>query len=128
MLGRDYPGSNIGPEPTTDRFTVVHWDPEERRIPGNTLAVSPDKPYQVSGFACAAPESRQSVFVLQVESAGGVNAGKSSNLWAQVLVRRGLSPTIRLYSGVLAFYEAFIRWIWRSLASLQPCHCAGGRR
>lgn len=46
LLGRDYPGANIGPEPTTDRFTVVMHGYEDRRIPGNTLAVSPDQPYQ----------------------------------------------------------------------------------
>ncbi|GIL50072.1 hypothetical protein Vafri_6390 [Volvox africanus] len=46
LLGRDYPGTHIGPEPTTDRFVVVFHGAEERRIPGNTLAVQPDKPYQ----------------------------------------------------------------------------------
>lgn len=46
LLGRDYPGSHIGPEPTTDRFVVVYHGLEERRVPGNTLAVQPDKPYQ----------------------------------------------------------------------------------
>jgi len=39
-------GANIGPEPTTDRFTVVVHGNDERRIPGNTLAVDPDHPYQ----------------------------------------------------------------------------------
>lgn len=51
LLGRDYPGSHIGPEPTTDRFVVVYHGLEERRVPGNTLAVQPDKPYQgLAGF------------------------------------------------------------------------------
>eukprot|EP00884_Botryococcus_braunii_P005177 jgi/Botrbrau1/14660/Bobra.0108s0021.1 len=45
LLGRDYPGINIGPEPTTDRFVVVMGGVEERRTPGNTLIVQPDKPY-----------------------------------------------------------------------------------
>lgn len=49
LLGRDYPGTHIGPEPTTDRFVAVFHGMEERRIPGNTLAVQPDKPYQVWG-------------------------------------------------------------------------------
>jgi len=47
LLGREYPGINIGPEPTTDRFVVVMDGMEERRTPGNTLIVSPDKPFQV---------------------------------------------------------------------------------
>lgn len=35
LLGRDYPGLNIGPEPTTDRFVaIVHGDGDQR-IPGN---------------------------------------------------------------------------------------------
>jgi EH domain-containing protein 1 len=46
LLGRDYPGCHIGPEPTTDRFVVVMHGLEERRVPGNTLAVQPDRPYQ----------------------------------------------------------------------------------
>ena len=46
LLGRDYPGCHIGPEPTTDRFVVVYHGLEERRTPGNTMAVQPDKPYQ----------------------------------------------------------------------------------
>lgn len=46
LLGRDYPGAHIGPEPTTDRFVVVMHGIEERVTPGNTLAVQPDKPYQ----------------------------------------------------------------------------------
>lgn len=62
LLGRSYPGINIGPEPTTDRFVVVMHGLEERRTPGNTLVVQPDKPYQglavygngfLSKFECA---------------------------------------------------------------------------
>jgi len=32
--------------PPMRRFVVVHHGVEERRTPGNTLAVQPDKPYQ----------------------------------------------------------------------------------
>ncbi|CAD7698842.1 unnamed protein product [Ostreobium quekettii] len=46
LLERDYPGCHIGPEPTTDRFVVVMSGHEERRTPGNTIVVQPDKPYQ----------------------------------------------------------------------------------
>ena len=46
LLKTEYPGSHIGPEPTTDRFVVVHHGHEPRRTPGNTLAVQPDKPFQ----------------------------------------------------------------------------------
>lgn len=46
ILGRDFPGQRIGPEPTTDRFTVVLNGPEERTIPGNALSVHPSVPYR----------------------------------------------------------------------------------
>ena len=45
LIGREYPGCHIGPEPTTDRFVVVCHGIEDRITPGNTLAVQPDQPY-----------------------------------------------------------------------------------
>ncbi|CAH9082255.1 unnamed protein product [Cuscuta europaea] len=45
LLKRNYPGSHIGPEPTTDRFIVVSSGPDERSIPGNTIAVHADMPF-----------------------------------------------------------------------------------
>ena len=54
LLEREYPGCHIGPEPTTDRFFVIEHGIEERRTPGNTLAVQPDRPYQgLSSFGTA---------------------------------------------------------------------------
>jgi len=46
LLGRDFPGQRIGPEPTTDRFTVLINGPEERTVPGNALSVHPDLPFR----------------------------------------------------------------------------------
>lgn len=46
LLGRDFPGQRIGPEPTTDRFTVLINGPEERTLPGNALSVHPDLPFR----------------------------------------------------------------------------------
>lgn len=45
LLRCDYPGAHIGPEPTTDRFVVVMSGPDERSIPGNTIAVQADLPF-----------------------------------------------------------------------------------
>ncbi|KAK7387717.1 hypothetical protein VNO78_22507 [Psophocarpus tetragonolobus] len=45
MLRCEYPGAHIGPEPTTDRFVVVMSGPDERSIPGNTIAVDADMPF-----------------------------------------------------------------------------------
>ncbi|XP_066377080.1 EH domain-containing protein 1-like isoform X1 [Miscanthus floridulus] len=40
-----FAGAHIGPEPTTDRFVVVMSGPDERTIPGNTIAVQADMPF-----------------------------------------------------------------------------------
>lgn len=45
LLGTSYPGSHVGPEPTTDRFVVVMSGPDGRSIPGNTIAVQADMPF-----------------------------------------------------------------------------------
>ena len=43
---RDFPGQRIGPEPTTDKFTIVTRGCQgDRSIPGNALAVQADKPF-----------------------------------------------------------------------------------
>ncbi|GAB2224704.1 hypothetical protein Droror1_Dr00005472 [Drosera rotundifolia] len=46
LLQCEYPGAHIGPEPTTDRFVVVMSGPDERSIPGNTIAVQADMPFR----------------------------------------------------------------------------------
>jgi GTPase SAR1 family protein len=46
LLGRDFPGQRIGPEPTTDRFCAIMDGPDERIIPGNALAVSMEHPFR----------------------------------------------------------------------------------
>lgn len=45
LLKCEYPGAHIGPEPTTDRFVVVMNGPDERSVPGNTIAVQADMPF-----------------------------------------------------------------------------------
>lgn len=45
LLGRDFPGARIGPEPTTDRFNAVMLGNEDRIVPGNALAVDPSMPF-----------------------------------------------------------------------------------
>ena len=46
LLGRDFPGQHIGPEPTTDRFIAVLHGNEDKQTPGNALAVSPNMPFR----------------------------------------------------------------------------------
>ncbi|KAJ9182612.1 hypothetical protein P3X46_006588 [Hevea brasiliensis] len=45
LLKSGYPGAHIGPEPTTDRFVVVMTGTDERSIPGHTVAVQADTPF-----------------------------------------------------------------------------------
>ncbi|KAL8161970.1 hypothetical protein V2J09_013459 [Rumex salicifolius] len=45
LLNCEYPGAHIGPEPTTDRFVCVMSGPDERTVPGNTIAVQADMPF-----------------------------------------------------------------------------------
>lgn len=45
LLGRDFPGIRIGPEPTTDRFHIVLHGAADREIPGNALSVHKDLPF-----------------------------------------------------------------------------------
>lgn len=44
-MGRDFPGSRIGPEPTTDRFTAVLWGPNDKIIPGAALCAQNYRPF-----------------------------------------------------------------------------------
>jgi len=46
LLGRDFPGAHIGPEPTTDRFIAVMHGTEDKTTPGNALAVSANMPFR----------------------------------------------------------------------------------
>jgi GTP-binding protein EngB required for normal cell division len=45
LIGRDFPGARIGPEPTTDRFNAVMSASDDRIVPGNALAVDKDMPF-----------------------------------------------------------------------------------
>lgn len=62
LLQCNYPGANIGREPTTNRFIDIMSGPDERNIPGNTVAVHADTPFTgltkfggsfLSKFECA---------------------------------------------------------------------------
>ncbi|CAE7875255.1 Ehd1, partial [Symbiodinium necroappetens] len=51
LLGRDYPGLRIGPEPTTDKFVAVCKGDMDQVIPGNALVVDKSMPFtQLSHF------------------------------------------------------------------------------
>jgi len=46
LLGRDFPGIRIGPEPTTDRFTCIMQSEGDKIIPGAALCAQADRPFR----------------------------------------------------------------------------------
>jgi len=46
LVGRDFPGIRVGPEPTTDAFFAVMHGNEERLIPGHTVPMDRSKPFR----------------------------------------------------------------------------------
>ena len=49
LIEQDFPGSRVGPEPTTDCFSAVMYGDVEGIIPGNALTVDPKKPFRNLG-------------------------------------------------------------------------------
>lgn len=49
LIGRDFPGMRIGPEPTTDKFRVVYYGGEDQVVPGTVLQNNPDLPFRSLG-------------------------------------------------------------------------------
>jgi EH domain-containing protein 1 len=45
LLGRDFPGMRVGPEPTTDRFTAVMYGDKDKVIPGAALCSQQGRPF-----------------------------------------------------------------------------------
>lgn len=46
LLGEDFPGMRIGPEPTTDKFISIMHGEQSSIIPGNALVVDPKKQFR----------------------------------------------------------------------------------
>ncbi len=46
LLGRDFPGIRIGPEPTTDRFTCIMHSEADRIVPGAALCSQQNRPFR----------------------------------------------------------------------------------
>jgi len=45
LLGADFPGMHIGPEPTSDKFMALIHGKDQKIIKGNTLTVLPELPF-----------------------------------------------------------------------------------
>ncbi|VDK39835.1 unnamed protein product [Taenia asiatica] len=46
LIGEDFPGMRIGPEPTTDKFIAIMHGEQSSIIPGNALVVDPKKQFR----------------------------------------------------------------------------------
>ncbi|KAG5189289.1 P-loop containing nucleoside triphosphate hydrolase protein [Tribonema minus] len=46
LVGKDFPGQRVGPEPTTDRFTAIMYGEDEGVMPGHALAMQADQPFR----------------------------------------------------------------------------------
>lgn len=88
MLGREFPGSDIGPEPTTDRWSAVMHAAADRIIPGNALTVDESMPFKslqefgshflnkMQGVMCHSPMLENLTFV----DSPGVLTGRRQTL------------------------------------------------
>ena len=45
LLGKDFPGSRVGPEPTTDRFTAILYGDNDKIVPGAALCSQAHRPF-----------------------------------------------------------------------------------
>lgn len=45
LVGRDFPGIRVGPEPTTDRFTAILYGHQDKVVPGAALCSQTDRPF-----------------------------------------------------------------------------------
>jgi GTPase SAR1 family protein len=54
LIGQDYPGMRIGPEPTTDKFVAISYGSREQKVPGNTVVADKSQPFtELSTFGNA---------------------------------------------------------------------------
>jgi len=101
LLGRDFPGIRVGPEPTTDRFISIMHGEDDGIIPGNALVVDPSKQFKplskfgntfLNKFQCSMTDS-EVLKTMSIIDTPGILSGEKQR------VDRGYS-----FSGVIEWF------------------------
>lgn len=134
LLDSDYPGQEIGPEPTTDRFVAVCHGQNVQRIPGNALVYDKNLPFTpLSAFGntfltrleCAQLPSPMLEGVTFIDTPG-VLSGTKQRLKRGYDFEEVMTWFIEHASMVILFFDAHKLDIsdefQRCIASLNGCH------
>lgn len=87
LLGRDYPGLHIGPEPTTDKFVAVAHGTCDEIVPGHAVVVDKTMPFSgldqlgsafLSKFQCSRLESPLLEGLTLIDTPGVLSGKKQS--------------------------------------------------
>mmetsp|Transcript_141418 Transcript_141418/g.249857 ORF Transcript_141418/g.249857 Transcript_141418/m.249857 type:complete len:498 (-) Transcript_141418:68-1561(-) len=87
LLGRDYPGLHIGPEPTTDKFVAVAHGTSDELVPGHAVVVDKSMPFTdldqlgssfLSKFQCSRLQSPLLEGLTLIDTPGVLSGEKQS--------------------------------------------------